>query len=227
MIRVVLLKPLLGLPAATEIVVAHAQSDVIAPACGSDVLSVSGEAYTAFAGGTLAGQQVAATKVGAAVLPSQGGSDSDGTAATLPGVVTSGTATNTTSGTLSPNPSSQSHAVVQGVNVLGGLVTATVLDVASTSAANGTVAGTTFAVTFTNLKVGGVTVAANPAPNTTITVPLAGGLARVVLNEQVVSTNGTTDTEGTVNVIHVSVFTPGGLFDGEVIVASAHSDAHL
>lgn len=227
MIRLVLVKPLLGLPAGAEVIVAHADSDVIAPACGSDVLSVSGEAYTAFVGGKLAGQQLAATKVGAAVLPSQGGSDSDGTAVNVPGVATSSTAANTTSGSLTPNPSSQSRAIVEGTNILGGLITATVLDVASTSSANGTSAGTNFAVTFSNLKVGNITVAANPPPNTTITVPGAGGLVRVVLNEQVVNTNGTTDTEGTVNAIHVYVFTPGGLFDGEVIVASAHSDAHL
>ena len=82
-------------------------------------------------------------------------------------------------------------------------------------------------MTFTNLKVGGVTVNVNLAPNTTINVPSGGGLVRVVLNEQVVNSNGTTDTEGTVNAIHVYVFNGSGLFSGEVIVASAHSDAHV
>jgi hypothetical protein len=227
MIRIVLVKPLLGLPAGAEIVVAHAQSDVVAPACGSDVLSVSGEAYTAFVGGNLLGQQVANTKVGAAVLPSQGGADSDGTAVNVNGVATSSTAANTTSGSLTPNPSSQSRAIVEGTNLLNGLITATVLDVASTSSANGTVAATNFAVTFTDLKVGNINVVANPPPNYTLSVPSGGGLVRVVLNEQVRSTNGTTDTEGTVNAIHVTVFGPGGLFTGEIIVASAHSDAHV
>ena len=117
--------------------------------------------------------------------------------------------------------------MVQGLNVLGGLVTADVLDVASTSSADGTTAGTTFAVTFANLKVGTVNVVAQPAPNTTISIPSGGGLVRVVLNEQVVNSNGTTDTEGTVNAIHVYVFNGSGLFSGEVIVASAHSDAHV
>jgi hypothetical protein len=227
MIRLVLVKPLLGLPAGAEVIVAHAQSDVVGPACGSDVLSVSGEAFTAFVEGTLVGQTLVGTKVGDAVLPSQGGSDSDGTPAQLPGIVTSGTTLNTTSGTLDPNPNSTSHSVVQGLNVLGGLVTADVLDVASSSSADGTTAGTTFAVTFANLKVGGITVNVNVAPNTTINVPSGGGLVRVVLNEQVVNTNGTTDTEGTVNAIHVYVFNGSGLFNGEVIVASAHSDAHV
>jgi hypothetical protein len=227
MIRIVLVKPLLGLPAGAEIVVAHAQSDVVAPACGSDVLSVSGEAYTAFVGGNLLGQQVANTKVGAAVLPSQGGADSDGTAVNVNGVATSSTAANTTSGSLTPNPSSQSRAIVEGTNLLDGLITATVLDVASTSSANGMVAATNFAVTFTDLKVGNINVVANPPPNYTLTLPSGGGLVRVVLNEQVRSTNGTTDTEGTVNAIHVTVFGPGGLFTGEIIVASAHSDAHV
>lgn len=227
MIHLVLVKPLLALPAGAEIIVSHAQSDVVAPACTSGALSVSGEAFTASVSGTLLGQQIQPVKVGDAVLPSQGGSDTDGTPANLPGIVTSGTTTNSTSGTLDPNPNSTSHSVVQGLNVLGGVVTADVLDVASTSSADGTTAGTTFAVTFANLKVGGVTVAANPAPNTTISVPSGGGLVRVVLNEQVTNSNGTTDTEGTVNAIHVYVFSGSGLFSGEVIVASAHSDAHV
>jgi len=135
MIRIVLAKPLLALPAGAEIVVARAESDVVSPACGSDVLSVSGEAYTAYVGGTLLGQQFAGTKVGDAVLPSQGGADSDGTAVNVPGIATSGTAADTTSGSLSPNPASQSRAVVEGTNLLGGLVTATVLHVARTSSA--------------------------------------------------------------------------------------------
>ncbi|MEA2971854.1 MAG: hypothetical protein QOG82_312 [Actinomycetota bacterium] len=227
MIRLVLVKPLLALPAGAEIIVSHAQSDVVAPACSSEALSVSGEAFTASVAGTLLGQQIQPVKVGDAVLPSQGGSDSDGTPAAITGIVTSGTTVNTTSGTLDPNPDSTSHSVVQGLNVLSGLVTADVLDVASTSSADGTTAGTTLAVTFANLKVGGVTVNVNVAPNTTINVPSGGGLVRVVLNEQVVNSNGTTDTEGTVNAIHVSVFNGSGLFSGEVIVASAHSDAHV
>lgn len=37
-------------------------------------------------------------------------------------------------------------------------------------------------------------------------------------------TLGGTDTEGT--VVHVRLYTLGGLLTGEVIVASAHSDAN-
>ncbi|MDQ3978774.1 MAG: hypothetical protein M3314_04380 [Actinomycetota bacterium] len=39
-----------------------------------------------------------------------------------------------------------------------------------------------------------------------------------------VTTNGTTDTERTVNAIHVTVFAAGGVVDRKVIVASEHSD---
>lgn len=228
MMRIVLIKPFLTLPAGAEIVVSHAESDVVAnAACSiSEPLSVSGEAFTAFVDGTLAGQQLVGIKVGDAVLPSQGGADRDGTPINLPSIVTSGTTLNTTEGSVDPNPQSASHSVVQGVNILSGLVAADVLDVASDSSADGSSAGATFAVTFTNLKVGSVLIPVQPAPNTSISVPSSGGLIRVVLNEQVSNTNGTTDTEGTVNAIHLYAFDGSGLFTGEVIVSSAHSDAH-
>lgn len=228
MLRLVLVKPFLGFPSGTQVIVAHAQSDAQSPTIGCPGLkSVSGEAFTAYVDGDVAGQNLVEVKVGDAVLPSTGGSNSDGTNVNLPGIASSSTAANTTSGSLNPNPNATSRSVVEGANVLGGLITAQVLDVRCASSANGTTAGTTFATTFLNLKVGNINVGANPPPNQQIIVPLAtGGFASVVINERVVNGNGTTDTEGTVNALHVRVFTAGGLLRGEVIVASAHCDAH-
>lgn len=229
MIRVVLLRPFAGLPAGAVIIVAHAESDAQSPktTCPA-VSSVSGEAFTALATTHLAGNALTSTKVGTAALPPTGGANADGAQAKLPGVVTSSTAANTTSGSLQPNPNATSRSVVEKANALGGVITADVLDVRSTSAANGTTAGTTFQFTFVNLKVGTLTVAANVAPNTTFIVPLpGGGSAIVIINERVVNSNGTSDTEGTINAIHAFVRSPGGLLTAEVIVASAHSDAHV
>ncbi|MGH9150914.1 MAG: choice-of-anchor P family protein [Acidimicrobiales bacterium] len=50
------------------------------------------------------------------------------------------------------------------------------------------------------------------------------GYASVLLNERSVTTMGGTDTEGTVNAIHVRLYTLGGLLTGEVIVASFTDD---
>lgn len=229
MLRLVLLKPFLGYAVGTEIVVAHAQSDAQGPTSGCPTeRSVSGEAFTAFANGTLATKQLVNVKVGDAVLPSTGGDDFDGTFVNIPGVAMSATAANSTSGRLVPNPHADSRSVVENANVLGGLVTAKVLDVRSSSSANGMTAATTFGATFVDLKVGGVAVSADVSPNTTIFVSLgAGTYASVVLNERMSAGNGTTDTEGTINAVHVRVFALSGLLTGEVIISSAHSDAHV
>lgn len=66
---------------------------------------------------------------------------------------------------------------------------------------------------------------ATVSPDTTIVVDVAGLTAVVVLNEQT-SVNGTKDTFGTVNAIHVSLYDAAGLLTAEVIVGHAHSDAH-
>ncbi|MDQ4089253.1 MAG: hypothetical protein M3163_02955 [Actinomycetota bacterium] len=229
MIRVVLLQPFLSLPKGAQIIVAHAESFAQSPqtTCPTGK-SVSGEAFTALASTSLAGSQLTYTKVGDAVLPPSGGSNSDGTNASVPGLVSSTTASNTTSGSLDPNPNATSRSVVEGANVLGGVVTAKVLDVRSKSSADGTTAGTTLQATFVDLKVGGATVDVNVKPNSAMYVSLqGGGYVFVILNEQVVNSNGTSDTEGTINAVHAFVYTSGGLLEAEVIVASAHSDAHV
>ena len=234
MIHVTLLQSFLTLPKGAEIIVAHADTTASYPSglpCGDRPGLVSGDAYNAWVNGTVLGNQFANVQVGDARITPLGGSDSDGVAANIPGVVGNLTAANTASGTIGGHPTATARSVAEKVNVLsglwsGGLVTADAIDVKSTSTTTATSAGTAFATTFLNLRVAGVAVSATPAPNSAIYVQLPlGGFAVVVLNEQA-SSNGAKDTFGTVNAIHVYVYSPLGLVTAEVIVGHAHSDAH-
>ncbi|MGQ0521766.1 MAG: choice-of-anchor P family protein [Actinomycetota bacterium] len=229
MIHVTILNTLAGLPVGSEIIVAHAESDATYTsglACGTTPATVSGEAFTAFVGGSLVDSPVLGVKQGDAVLPPLGGSASNQVADVDLGGVAEATAGNsTTSGSLTPSPESRARSIVTGASVLGGLVTADVLDVAAASSTSGTPT-TTFATTFTNVEVAGIPVLLPVTPNTTVSVPLdGGGILLVILNEQSISGNAK-DTEGTVNAVHAYVLR-GGLVELEVIVSSAHSDAHL
>jgi hypothetical protein len=181
--------------------------------------------------GTLLGSDFLDTEVANAEITPLGGSAISGELASIPGIVANATTTNTASGSLTPTPNATSRSITQGVNVLsglfaGGLVTADVLDVQSTSTTSGATASTTFQKTFTNLKVAGIPISVNVSPNTVITVDLGPlGKAVVIIDERIV-TSGAKDTEGTINAIHVYVVGLSGLVTAEVIVASAHSDAH-
>lgn len=232
MIHVTLLKPFLTLPAGAEIIVAHAESSAVSPAdeCPS-TKQVSGRAFTAFAQGRLGKDEtpIATVQVGDASLPPTGGADETQTLlVAIPPAVVAAAGHDTTSGSLNPHPNATARSVVTSASLLNGLVRARALDVQSSSAADGTNAGTTFKTTFLDLVVAGKSIGGTPDPNTTIAIPRPDGeLLLVVLNEQVTNSNGTTDTEGTVNAIHAYVFNNSGVLEGEVIVASAHSDAHF
>lgn len=66
MLRLLLVKPFLGFPSGTLVIVAHAQSDAQSPTIGCPGLkSVSGEAFTAYVDGDVAGQNLVEVKVGA------------------------------------------------------------------------------------------------------------------------------------------------------------------
>jgi hypothetical protein len=73
---------------------------------------------------------------------------------------------------------------------------------------------TSGSVTLTNLRVAGVPVAINPAPNTTINIPL---VATVVINEQTPTAGG---NRISVNALHITLLT------GTHIVVS-HADVAL
>ena len=233
-LRVTLLRSFLGLAKGAQIIVAHADSDATYPsglACGTVPATVSGKAFTAFAEGTFFGTPIATAQVGDATITPFGGTDSDIIAGVaLAPAALSGTASNSATGSLTPNPNAQSRARVENANVLAGIVRADVLDVAASSTSNGTTASTTFTTTFANVRVQlpGVLVnlGANVAPNTTFAIPSGGGTILLILNEQIKGGNGTKDTEGTVNAIHAYILNGSNVVTAEVIVASAHSDAH-
>jgi hypothetical protein len=221
---------LLGPAPGTVIRVAHAESKATYPSglvCGSSPANVSGEAFIASARGTIGTVDVATARQGDAVLPAYGGSASNSVANVLvPSVLSTGIGNVTTSGATGSSPHSTSNGHVANVSLLGGAVTASALDVTSTSSANGTSAATSFVTTFTNLVVGGTPISLPVTPGTVIAVPQpSGDVLYVVLDERETASAGGTDTQGTVVAIHGYVLS-GQVITAEVVVASAHSDAH-
>jgi len=103
----------------------------------------------------------------------------------------------------------QGRATAAEVNVGDGIVTADAVRSQCTGSAGGLIGG----ATLTNVRVGGMLVGSRPARNTIIYV---GGMARVTLNEQIVSSNSVT-----VNAIHVQLLS-GSV--GNVILLQTHCD---
>jgi hypothetical protein len=116
----------------------------------------------------------------------------------------------------------QSLSTVEDVNILDGLITAKLVVPISSSTSDGFSASSNAAgSTIVDLVVGGVPVAPNIAPNTTMALP---GVGYVVLNEQVGSGDGQGNSSLTVNMIHVvlqDVLT--GAKTGDIVVGSATS----
>jgi hypothetical protein len=75
---------------------------------------------------------------------------------------------------------------------------------------------TTGSVTLANLSIPGLTIPVDPAPNTTLTLPL--GLGKIILNEQTPASPG--GGQLTVNAIHLELLPilNGG---GDIIISSA------
>ncbi len=212
-----------GLLGTGDVIIAQAHADVdftpvaVDPcACPQPQNTVSGEAF----GSEIALDTLVVEKNPRSLLSSQGGNATAGAASvTVPGTLSSGTVTTSTSGSIGPvSASAQSETEVQGLDVLNGLVTADVLDAMASCTGDGATASCSAAgTTFVNLVVNGNPVALNPPPNTMIPVP--GGV--VVVNEQITSGNGTTTAALTVNLVHVML---SGGPTGDIIVASAHAD---
>ncbi len=255
MIRVVLLKPWRGLALGTEVIVSHAGTPSETPptspatsfpsglACGPTPDIVSAKAYTAFVEGTLGGKQLALATYGVAEIGPRGGSDSNGTPTVIIPPATGTTLRTTTVGNsacgsvLGTNgcglaagsklPFGSSRSVVHDTNILDGLITAGILDVSAKSTADGTTSPpTVLTAKFVDLKIAGLPIANTPAPNTVRIVDLPGQLkVEIRLNEQILNTTSSTSTAGTVNAIHVLVYSGSGAVIAEIIVASARSGA--
>lgn len=85
---------------------------------------------------------------------------------------------------------------------------------------------TTFTSTFLNLRMGGLVIDPNVPPNRTIALPNpGGGLILVIINERTTASDSN-DTEGTINAVHAYVLDDSAVLNAELIVASAHCDAH-
>ncbi len=151
------------------------------------------------------------------LAPTGGSLGASVTSFTQAGVVTTGTLIATTNGTTTPTmASSDATARVENLNLLAGLVTATLAQAVSSSTCDGTTASSSDANTvFAGLVVNGMAQANTPPPNTVVAVP--GG--SVTLNEQIPGGDGISSSSLTINLLHVVI---AGV--GEVVVSSAHSD---
>lgn len=187
--------------------------------------SVSGEAF----GVSIDAAGVAVGPTPHVVLPPDGGMVRDQILRiAVPDVATSATLEVLTTGSIGPGTASaQSSATVEEVNLLNGLVTARLVVAMSSSTADGARATSTGeGSTLIGLSINGSSPAdVTPAPNTRIS-PVPG--VSVILNEQIAAGDGVRTSALTVNMIHVVLQDPlTGAIQGNIIVASAHSDVNF
>ena len=155
------------------------------------------------------GISLSASDTGA--LPSSGGNLSTSLASVnVLGLASADLLKSTSSGSGS---SSQSESQVADVNLLGGLITAKVVDSNSSATCSGSTASTSGTAQIVNLMAAGQSIVVSN-PNLALSLP--GGISLVV-NEQTNSTGGNSGSM-TVNALHVT----GPSID--IVVASAHSD---
>ena len=147
-----------------------------------------------------------------------------GTLGSSSNALSTGPLGSTSAGVVGENAaSSESNTVVQNVNILSGVVTATRVGANAASASNGIQATSNAAGSaIWDLAVNGVFMGdVQPAPNTRINVP---GVGAVILNEQVPSGDGVHTSGLQVNMIHVVQLDPvTGAKTGDIIVGSATS----
>jgi hypothetical protein len=175
---------------------------------GQSTTGYSGEAYgtrVVVAAGTTS---ISAGTTAATVLCTEktGMSNSNSvTTVSLPPLASTGvidtsvsSAANTTSGATS----STAISTVNDLSLLGGLVTADLVQSESSSiSSSGTFSTSSTGTTFTNAKVLGIPIMIDVAPNTKITLP---GLGFVIVNEQFSKVTSTSATL-TVNALNIMV----------------------
>jgi len=223
---------------AIDVVVSHAQAhaDFPQPAgCPSLVGTVSGNA-------TIVNEQTNPSQlplvVGFVGIPPQGGHDHQDLDQLSTSLVSGGTSVSDSAGTILTS-SSQSSSVAKAQNVcvlpVNGICTAAaasaIISQANSSSGSGISSSDAQGTSLLGLSVGGMSVADNPPPNTTILVP---GIGSVTLNEQTCDGGGVPPCSGTtssgirVRAIHVIVDNPNvlGVPQGaDVIVGEAHADS--
>ena len=215
-----------GLPVGVTFSVGHAESTFQRT---QPIAVTGGQAWGASAnasiGTTLQGQL---GKVALVTIPCLG---TDGkivtnnvNATTLTTVLSLGASTTTAfGGDQSGSRVAQTTAQVAGIKLLGGLIGATAITSVATETVSGRVrTRSTAGTSFASLKILGLVLPINVAPNTTITLPLLG---RVIVNEQIVPTSG---GKTIVNGLHLFVTSANllGLAVGtELLVAHAEAVA--
>jgi hypothetical protein len=180
----------------------------------ADVTSVSGGAFGESVDvTTVLGVHVTSGPISTVTLPSGGGGPFTQSvlSVSVPNVLSTGVLNVSTQGTLGASGGSSSSADVAGVSALGGALTATAIRSSCTVGPNSSSGSTT----LVGATLGGLPVALNPAPNTTLTVP---GVGSVTLNEQI-PTGGAGNYSLTVNAIHVHLAGPLG--NGDIIISQS------
>lgn len=165
------------------------------------------------------------TAVSQLCTESTGVSDMNSAAAvSIAGVATTGVIdTSVSSSVVGSGSASTAVSTVNGLSLLGGLVSADAVTSASSSIMSGSGYSTSSTGTiFTNAKVLGLPILLNVAPNTKIVLP---GVGYVLLNEQI-SKVTSTSAKLTVNAVHIHI-TLGGILGlpvgSQIVVASAES----
>src|SRR5215471_21723183 len=188
--------------------------------CLTAILAFSPVVGLAQAAATFSGEAVAlrASAVGISLslsdtgaLPSSGGNLSTSLASiNVLGLASADALKSTASGS---GASSQSQSSVANLNLLGGLITADVVQSNSSATCSGSQASVSGNSQIVNLVAAGQPIVVS---NPNLVVSLPGGISLIV-NEQTSSSGGNTGSM-TVNALHVT----GPSID--IIVASAHSD---
>lgn len=186
----------LGLPVGAQVILGYATSSYQSTNSDSVLSSSSYGLYASgLSGGVTSGPWASAT------TPCTGGNTTNSVANTkLTGVLQTGTITDTATGNIGVSSTTASaSSTVQGISLLGGLITGdAVTATASVDSGAVTATGT---MTLTNLKVLGLPVSLTPKANLTIVLP---GIGKVVINEQSLHPSATA-ASATENAIDVYV----------------------
>ena len=190
---------------------------------------VSGQAYGAAGTVTILGARVTVGKVALQTLPCIPGATSTNSVASarVPGntgaVLNLGVVQNTgSSSATGTGAEAREKSTIANVSALGGLVQADLVTARAHTSISGSGVNNHLndpdvedrsGATFVNLRVNGVQIAANPAPNTVISV--AG--VRIILNEVRPTANGVR-----VNAIHLIISNYLGI-SGDVVIAHAET----
>ncbi len=157
--------------------------------------------------------------------------------ASLLDLVDSKTLLNTTIGGIGASKAGAvSISAVEDLELLGGIIRADLITSICTSYGNGSAAGSQAAGNLVNLVIGGKSISASTAPNTSVYIGSSGGLVtsllglltpppvEVIINEQIPSGNGSTTSGIIRNALHVKVnasLLSLNVTSGDVVVSSA------